>query len=216
MQSVIDILLTSGKKGVELGLYILLPVMVLMMSVMRLLDEKGILRKIAFFISPVLIVFGLPGLGVFAIIQVLWVSFAAPVSTFRIIDQDNEISPRKVAATLAAILTMSQANATLPLTVVGLNLPITMLSSLLGGLLASFLTYRIFARKLDEKYFKEDKVVSIEEKPKEKKSIIQTIISGAEEGLQLVLKAIPLLILAVFFVNILKEIESFVSISAGH
>ncbi len=204
MQVFLDILLPAGKKGFELAFFILMPIMVFMMATMRVLDAFGVLRRIAIVAAPALVLFGIPGLGVFAIVQILTVSFAAPVSTFRIMDQDIEISDRKVAAGFAAILGMSQANATFPLAVFGLNLPVVMLTSVLGGLLAAFLTYRYFGRHLPDSVEKSAEEEIKTEKRQQK--LVQIIMVGAEEGFQLVLKALPLLVLAVFMVNVLKAI----------
>lgn len=204
MQVFLDILLSSGKKGFELAFFVLMPIMVFMMAFMRVLDKKGILRMAAVVAAPVLLIFGLPGLGVFAILQILLVSFAAPVSTFRIMDQDVDISDRKIAAALAGIFCMSQANATFPLTVVGLDLPVTMASSVVGCLIASFVTYRYFARHLADHV--EKKAEEEIKKEEEKQKLVQIIMVGAEEGFQLVLKALPLLVLAVFMVNVLKTV----------
>jgi spore maturation protein SpmB len=204
MQEFLKILFASGQKGFELAFFILMPIMVFMMAIMRVLDQIGVLRRVAIIAAPVLLVFGIPGLGVFAIVQILFVSFAAPVSTFRIMDQDEGISDRKIAAGFAAILCMSQANATLPLSAFGLNLPVTLASSLLGGLVAAFLTYRFFARHLADSVEPPaaDEIVEI----KEKQNIIQMIMKGGEEGFQLVLKAVPMLVLAVLLVNVLKAV----------
>ena len=92
MQVFLDILLPAGKKGFEIAFFILMPIMVFMMATMRVLDAFGVLRRIAIVAAPALVLFGIPGLGVFAIVQILTVSFAAPVSTFRIMDQDIELS----------------------------------------------------------------------------------------------------------------------------
>lgn len=204
MQEFLKILFASGQKGFELAFFILMPIMVFMMATMRVLDHIGLLRAVAIVVAPALIFFGIPGLGVFAIVQILFVSFAAPVSTFRLMDQDTHISDRKIAAGFAAILCMSQANATLPLSAFGLNLPVVMGTSLIGGLVAAFLTYRIFARHLPD---------SVEHSPAEeikkdtsKQNVVQLIMTGAEEGFQLVLKAVPLLVLAVLLVNVLKAV----------
>ena len=204
MQEFLKILFASGQKGFELAFFILMPIMVFMMAIMRVLDQLGVLRRVAIIAAPVLLVFGIPGLGVFAIVQILFVSFAAPVSTFRIMDQDEGISDRKIAAGFAAILCMSQANATLPLTAFGLNLPVTLASSLLGGLVAAFLTYRFFARHLADSIEPPaaDEIVQ----KKEKQNLIQMIMTGGEEGFALVLKAVPLLVLAVLLVNVLKAV----------
>ena len=178
--------------------------MVFMMSVMRVLDYIGLLRAVAIVVAPVLLLLGIPGLGVLPILLILFVSFAAPVSTFRIMDQDEGISDRKIASGFAAILCMSQANATLPLSAFGLNLPVIMGTSVIGGLVAAFLTYRVFARHLPDSI---EKPAADEIKPEKKKqNVIQLIMTGAEEGFQLVLKAVPLLVLAVLMVNVLKAV----------
>lgn len=202
MHAFLDILLVSGKKGFELAFFVLMPIMVFMMAFMRILDKKGILRQVALLAAPVLILFGLPGFGVFAMLQILLVSFAAPISTFRIMDQEIDISERKIAAALAGIFCMSQANATFPLALVGLNLGVTMASSVVGCLFASFVTYRYFARHLPDHV----EHVTLDNSPRneEQQNLIQIIMTGAEEGFQLVLKALPLLVLAILMVNVLK------------
>ena len=204
MQEFLKILFASGQKGFELAFFVLMPIMVFMMAVMRVLDHKGVLRRVAILAAPLLLFFGIPGLGVFAMVQILFVSFAAPVSTFRLMDQDQAVSDRKVAAGFAAILCMSQANATLPLAAFGLDLPVIMASSLLGGLVSAWLTYRIFAAHLPDG---EVLPASREIRPRGKRqSLIQLILGGGEEGFQLVLKAVPVLVLAVLLVNLLRAV----------
>ena len=202
MQTFMDILLASGKKGFELGFFFLMPIMVLMMAVMRVLGRLGVLRAVAIVAAPVLALVGVPGLGVFAMVQILGISFAAPVSTFRIMDQDPGISDRKLAAGFAAILCMSQANATFPLSAFGLNLPVIMGTSLLGSLVSAALTYRVFARHLPDSL---EPPVRDEIPPEtDGRSMVQLVMAGAEEGFHLVLKAVPVLVLAVLLVNVLK------------
>ena len=197
----LDLLFASGKKGFELGFFVLMPIMVCMMTAMRVFDRMGLLRAVAVLAAPVLVLVGIPGLGVFAMVQILCVSFAAPVSTFRLMDQDLDIPDRKLASGFAAVLCMSQANATFPLSAFGLNLPVTMASSVLGGLVAAFLTYRVFARHLPDR---REPSVQEELPTVPRPTLVQTVLSGAEEGFQLVLKAVPLLVLAVLMVNVLK------------
>ncbi|HVI72297.1 MAG TPA: nucleoside recognition domain-containing protein, partial [Pyrinomonadaceae bacterium] len=60
--------------------------MVLMMGLMKLLEAKGVLAFVARVLTPVLKPFGIPGIGVFAILQSLLVSFAAPVATLSIME----------------------------------------------------------------------------------------------------------------------------------
>lgn len=205
MQDFVNLLLKSGKTGIDLAFYIWLPIMVVMMACMRYLEYKGVLARIAWFLTPILCFFGIPGIGIFAALQILFINFAAPVSTLMIIEKDRQMDKRRIAATLAMIIPMAQANAVFPLVTVGLNIPIVWLSSVLGGLIGASCTYYFFANK--EKY---KDVVEIEHKfemkPKEKLGFFKIITQGGEEGVQTVLKAIPMLIFAILLVNILKEI----------
>ncbi|OJV65204.1 MAG: nucleoside recognition family protein [Clostridiales bacterium 38-18] len=216
MEKVIQMMLESGKVGVELSLYTILPIMVIMMAIMNVLDKKNILSWIAKGVAPLMLLFGLPGLGVFAILQILFISFAAPVATLKIIDQDDTISDASLAATLAAILVMAQANAVFPLTSVGLNLPVGIATSLVGGLIASLIAYKLLkgkeAKQSDKNSIethhlnKDDSEKKLEalEATHKKKSIIALLFDGGESGLAIVLKSIPPLIIAVFLVNVLK------------
>ena len=216
MEKVIQMMLESGKVGVELSLYTILPIMVIMMAIMNVLDKKNILSWIAKGVAPLMLLFGLPGLGVFAILQILFISFAAPVATLKIIDQDDTISDASLAATLAAILVMAQANAVFPLTSVGLNLPVGIATSLVGGLIASLIAYKLLKGKeanhsnknnIETPHLNKDdseKKLDALEATHKKKSIIALLFEGGESGLAIVLKSIPPLIIAVFLVNVLK------------
>lgn len=206
MQEIIQIILGAGKKGIEIGFYILFPIMVVMMAFMRVLEKKGILTRLALWLSPIMLFLGLPGIGVFAILQLLMVNFAAPLSTLQILEQDHSVEKRKIAATLAMIYTMSQANASFPLAAVGLNLPFAVISSLAGGFLASALTYYVFCRKktFQEKLSTEGHK-DLSDVPKEKTGILKILFAGSEEGFQMVLRSIPILTLAIVVVDFLKK-----------
>jgi len=78
MDVLIDVILKAGRSAVELSLFILLPVMVVMLSLMRLLEARGVLDWLVARLAPVLKPLGLTGLGVFAALQINFVSFAAP------------------------------------------------------------------------------------------------------------------------------------------
>ncbi len=204
MQTVVELIIVSGETAVDLALYLLLPVLVVLMALMRVLEDKGLLALIAKKLSPLLAFFGLPGLGVFAMVQILFVNFAAPISTFKIMEQDRKITNRKIAATLAAVLVMSQANAAVPLAVVGLNIPVTLLTSILGGLLAGFLAYKIHGEDDEDNSTQMSKNIEVK-KDKENLKLIPLLFKGGAEGLEIVKKSIPPLVLAIFFVNILRE-----------
>ena len=201
----------AGRSAVELTLYVLLPVMVVMMAVMRLLEAKGVLDFVSKLLTPVLKPFGVPGLGVFAMLQLLLVSFLAPVATFVQMEKQN-VSRREIAATLAMILTMSQANAVFPMLTVGLNLPVTLLSSLVGGLAAAAVTYYVFARsKKDEMTVS----VAVAKRPQRRAKVLDLLIAGGLRGMGLSLKAVPSLVLALVLVEGLKAMGAISLLEAG-
>lgn len=195
----------SGETAVNLALYLLLPVMVVMMALMRVLESKGVLATIARKLSPILIIFGLPGLGVFAMIQILFISFAAPISTLKIMEHDKGISDRKIAATLGAVFVMSQGNAIFPLAVVGLNVPVIILTSILGALLAGYLAYRFHGGDKDDDKLHGEMSLKGNENG-EKLKFIPLLFKGGEEGIEIVKKSIAPLVLSILLVNILREI----------
>jgi len=203
MEELVKIILQSGKSGLDLALYVLLPVLVIMMALMKVAEARGLLALVARLLQPLLRLFGIPGAGAFAILQLLFVSFAAPLATLSIMERDNT-SRRRIAATLAMIFTMSQANAVFPMAAAGLNLGVIILTSLAGGLTAAALTYYFFARSTGEELPTDEYPLPAEEKQR-KTPLISLMISGGQEAVQVILAAIPMLILAIFLVNILKS-----------
>ncbi|MGD9807718.1 MAG: nucleoside recognition domain-containing protein [Deferribacterales bacterium] len=203
MEAIIDIILTSGRTGVDIALYILLPVMVVMMGFMKLLEAKGVLAFTAKVLSPFVRPFGIPGIGIFAALQIILVSFAAPMATLVIMETDGT-DKRRVATVFAMVLTMSQANVTFPMAVVGLNIPVIFTTSIIGGLISATLTYYIFARSLGEGGYEH----AIHIKQENSGNALNTVIKGGQEAVNIVIKSIPLLILAICLVNFLKHINA--------
>ncbi|MBW4054057.1 MAG: nucleoside recognition family protein [Proteobacteria bacterium] len=203
MEEFIKIVMLSGRTALELALYVLLPVLVIMMALMKVVEARGILALIARMLQPVLRIFGVPGAGAFAIVQLLFVSFAAPLATLAIMEKDGT-SRRRIAATLAMIFTMSQANVVFPLVAVGLNLGVIMLTSLVGGLIAAALTYYLFARSAGDEGCSVEPFVVAADKQR-KSTTLNLMIIGGQEAVQVILGAIPILILAIFLVNVLKS-----------
>ncbi|HOM37788.1 MAG TPA: nucleoside recognition family protein [Spirochaetota bacterium] len=200
---IIDIIKTSGKTGFEIGVYILLPILVVMMAFMRLIEKKGILVKIAFITSPVMFFSGLPAIGLFAVLQILFVNFAAPLATLAIMEEDDSISEREVAAVLAVIFSMPQANATFPLTLKGLNLGITIFFALISMFLTGMITYHLLTRNMGDHSLKLLKKINYQ---KSNEKILRIIMDSGAEGFKLALNSIPMIIIALFIVNVLKGI----------
>lgn len=201
LQSLMKIVLEAGQSAVDLTLYVLLPVMVLMMAVMRLLEAKGVLAFVARLLAPVLRPFGVPGIGVFAMLQLLLVSFAAPVATLAVMEENPGTSRREIAATLAMILAMSQANSVFPMLAVGLSLPVTLLTSLVGGFAAAAVTYHVFLRSENGEV--REPVVAAE-KSEQTDRVLDLLIDGGQEGVKLSLRSIPVLVLTLCLVKALE------------
>ncbi len=196
------IMLASGKAGLDLALYVLLPVLVLMMAIMKVIEARGILALVARTVQPLLRFFGIPGAGAFAIVQMLLVSFAAPLATLTIMEKDGT-SKRQIAATLAMVLTLSQANVVFPMVAVGLNLGAIMLTSLVGGLAAAATTYYLFARSVDDTGHTEAAFQPIQDQLRKTKTL-NLMIVGGQEAVKVILDTVPILILSIFLVNLLK------------
>ncbi len=206
MEEVVKVILVSGKSAIDLALYVLLPVMVVMMAFMKVIEAKGGLAVVARLLSPALRVFGVPGAGAFAIVQLMLVSFAAPVATLTIMEKDGTVK-RKIAATLAMVFTMSQANVVFPMVAVGLNLGVIMVTSLVGGLAAAALTYYLFGRGISDHVPVEMQPAAVDEKER-KTTPLNLMIRGGQEAVQIVMASIPILILAICLVNTLKATEA--------
>ncbi|MCT8155953.1 nucleoside recognition family protein, partial [Klebsiella aerogenes] len=116
---VIGIIMSAGKSSVDVALYTLLPIMVVMLIIMKYLEVRGILDIIVRWLAPLLKPFGLTGMSAFALIQINFVSFAAPLATLAIMDKRG-VSDRQMAATLAMVFAMGQGNVFYPLTPFGL------------------------------------------------------------------------------------------------
>lgn len=202
MEELIKIVLLSGKTALELAFQVLLPVLVIMMAIMKVVEARGLLALAARVLKPLMKVFGIPGAGIFAILQMLFVSFAAPLATLIIMEKDGT-SRRHIAATLAMILTLSQANVVFPMVAAGLNLGVIMMTSLAGGLVAAALTYYLFARSAEDEDLSDGGVMAVSDKERNS-TTLSLLISGGQEAVQVILGTIPMLILAIFLVNILK------------
>lgn len=202
MQELVTIILASGRTALDLALHLLLPVMVIMLALMKALEDRGILAWTARILAPPLRIFGIPGTGVFAMLQLLLISFAGPIATLSIQDRDGT-HQRRIAATLAMVLAMPQANVLFPMAAAGMNLGAVVLISLVGGLAAASLTYYVLTRSLGRERA-DSAAAAAPSSEKSRRSLWAVMVGGGQEGVQIVLNAIPALLLAIFAVNLLK------------
>ena len=202
MDILIDVILRAGRSAVELSLFVLLPVMVVMLALMRLLEAKGALDWLVPRVAPLLRPVGLTGLGVFAALQVSFVSFAAPVATLTMMEQRGA-SDRHIAATLAMVMAMAQANAAFPLTALGLHYPPLLAFSLLGGLVAAAAAYYVFGRGLSSAEQSVDETLH-HPVAADAKGVLDTINRAGAEAFKIAVGAIPMLVLSLVAVTALR------------
>ena len=202
MELLIDVILRAGRSAVELSLFVLLPVMVVMLSLMRLLEARGALDWLVARLAPLLRPLGLTGLGVFAAVQINFVSFAAPVATLTMMEQRGT-SDRHLAATLAMVMAMAQANAVFPLTALGLRFMPVLALSLLGGLVAAAATYYIFGRRLDAAEKPLDETLR-HPAADDAKGVLDVINRAGAEAFKIAVGAIPMLVLSLVVVTALR------------
>ncbi|MBL8418704.1 MAG: nucleoside recognition family protein [Dechloromonas sp.] len=202
MEILVEIILKAGRSAVELALFVLLPVMVVMLSLMRLLEARGVLDWVVARLAPVLKPFGLTGLGVFAALQINFVSFAAPLATLTMMEQRGA-SDRHIAATLAMVFAMSQANAALPMMTMGLNIGVTLFFSLTGGLIAAAATYYLFGKGLSSAEAQLDETLH-HPVVDNAKGILDVINRAGAEAFKIAIGAIPMLVLSLVVVTALR------------
>jgi spore maturation protein SpmB len=202
MNLVIDIILHAGRSAVELSLFVLLPVMVVMLSIMRLLEAKGVLDWLVARIAPLLRPVGLTGLGVFAALQIQFVSFAAPVATLTMMEQRGT-SDRHLAATLAMVMAMAQANVVFPMTAMGLHFMPVLGFSCLGGLVAAAATYYGFGRGLNASELPLDETLH-HPVAVSAKGVLDVINHAGAEAFRIAVGAIPMLVLSLVVVTALR------------
>ncbi len=203
MDILIDIILKAGRSAIELSLFVLLPVMVVMLSLMRLLEARNALDWLVARIAPLLKPFGLTGLGVFAALQINFVSFAAPIATLAMMAQRGT-SERHLAATLAMVFAMAQANAALPMMTMGLDFAPTLLFSVIGGLCAAAATYYLFGRKLSPQEGPLDETLH-HRSAESAKGVLDVINHAGAEAFKIAVGAIPMLVLSLVAVTALKR-----------
>ncbi|MCB1925385.1 MAG: nucleoside recognition domain-containing protein [Gammaproteobacteria bacterium] len=198
-----DLILRSGRAAVEFALFILLPIMIVMLTMMRLLEAKGVLDRIVALVTPALRPLGVPGLGVFALLQVLFVSFAAPVATLTMMNKGG-LSRRHIAATLALVFTAAQANVVFPMSAMGLNGPATLLISAAAAIAAAAITYHGFARRLPDEHEPPEPTPQ-HRTAEDTKGVLNVINHAGGEAFGIAIGALPLLVLSLLLVNLLRD-----------
>jgi spore maturation protein SpmB len=206
-------ILQAGRSAVELALFVLLPIMVVMLSLMRLLEARGVLDWIVVRLAPLLRPAGLTGLGVFAALQINFVSFAAPVATLTMMESRGA-SDRHLAATLAMVMAMAQANVTFPMAAMGLAFGPALLLSVIGGLIAAAATYHGFGRHLSAEEGRLDETLQ-HRVADDAKGVLDVINRAGAEAFKIAVGAIPMLVLALVVVMVLRATGAIDALTAA-
>ena len=138
----------------------------------------------------------------FAALQINFVSFAAPVATLALMESRGA-SDRHLAATLAMVMAMAQANVAMPMMALGLYFPTVLAFSLVGGLLAAAASYYAFGRRLSEDERLTDETVS-HHVAASAKGVLDVINHAGAEAFKIAVGALPLLVLSLVFVQGLR------------
>lgn len=200
--NMIGIIMSAGKASVDVALYTLLPIMVVMLVMMKFLEAKGVVDALVRVMAPVLRPFGLTGMSTFALIQLNFVSFAAPLATLSMMEK-RATSDRHMAATLAMVFAMGQGNVFYPLTPFGLHWALSILISVAGGLAAAAITYHVLARRLSTREGQRSRDIPAEEPGA--KGVIAIINSAGADAIRLALGSVPMLILSLSVVGVLES-----------
>ncbi|WP_336293207.1 nucleoside recognition domain-containing protein [Cronobacter dublinensis] len=198
---IIGIIMSAGKAAVDVALYTLIPVMVVMLVIMKYLEIKGILDWIVRLMTPVLRPFGVTGIAIFALIQLNFVSFAAPLAALAVMEKRGT-SDRHLAAALAMLFAMGQGNVFYPLIPFGLHWGNAILISVAGGLAAAAITYHLTGRRLSSLTLKQSEDDLHNEKTGQ--GLIAIINGAGSDAIRLSLGSVPMLILSLTIVGILK------------
>lgn len=198
----IGIIMSAGKASVNVALYTLIPIMVVMLIIMRYLENRGILDRIVHLMTPLLRPFGVTGMAIFALIQLNFVSFAAPLAALAVMEKRG-ISDRHIAAALAMLFAMGQGNVFYPLIPYGLHMGAAVAISIVGGLCASALTWHVVGRKLSSATLARDEDELMQEKSNT--GLIAIINGAGADAIRLSLGSVPMLILSLTVVGILTQ-----------
>jgi len=116
-------------------------------------------------------------------------------------------SDRHLAATLAMVMAMAQANVTFPMAAMGLSFGPVLLLSLVGGIAAAAVTYHGFGRHLSAAEARLDETLH-HRVADDAKGVLDVINRAGAEAFKISVGAIPMLVLALVAVMALRATGS--------
>jgi hypothetical protein len=98
------------------------------------------------------------------------------------------------------VFAMAQANVVFPMAAIGLNVGGVLLIAVIGGLVAATTTYYLFTRSLGP----DSGDGYLEVKRDRETSTVNLLISGGQEAVEIVLKSLPIILIAIFIINLIQ------------
>lgn len=200
----VQILQGAGRTAVEFTLFLMLPIMIVMLTTMRLLEAFSVLDWIVKKLTPAVAPFGLNGLGIFAALQSSFIGSTAPAGTLAMMEQRG-VSDRHLAASLAIVFAIPQANTAFPMVAMGLNFSVTLIFSLIGGLVAAAATYYLTAKMHSADEAEIDEHLS-HRKAETPKDVLDVVHRAGWEATKIAIRAIPMLVISLVAVSILRDL----------
>ncbi|WP_417553591.1 nucleoside recognition domain-containing protein [Marinomonas fungiae] len=203
---IIEHMMSAGRLALDLSLYVILPITVVMGGLMKVLENKGVLGVISNLLTPVTKLFGATGLSIIGLAKMLFVSSVAPLTTLKKLDL-QELDRRKLASSLALMLSLTQANVSFPLIAYGLDIGFVLISSLVGGVIASAVTYYLLTRNLSSDTVSDLTGNDSHGSTSASKDFFQSLNEGGMEGMKIAINTIPMLVITLFLLTVLKQIH---------
>jgi len=169
------------------------------------MERIGFLEKLAK-ATPDFILkgFGVSSLGIFAFLQISLISFAAPIATLALMSK-NGSSSKHLASALAMVLGAAQANILFPMTALGLNLPVSMCVSFFCGMIGASITFHWLTSHLHAADCEIENIQCINERMTQD-TIAKVITRAVVEAFNIMLKALPVLVIALLVVSLLQAV----------
>ncbi|MBN0386589.1 nucleoside recognition family protein, partial [Pseudomonas aeruginosa] len=141
------------------------------------------------------------GMSAFALIQINFVSFAAPLATLSIMDKRG-VSDRQMAATLAMVFAMGQGNVFYPLTPFGLHWLASIVISVVAVSCTTAVAWHVTGRHLS--VAENPRAEALPNAEQNSQGILAVINSAGSDAIRLALGAVPMLILSLTIVGLLQ------------
>ncbi len=153
--------------------------------------------------NPIFRVFGLDGLGVLAVVQLSFVSSAAPIAALSLMVH-KKIPDKLLAAAFAAVLAAAPANASLPLATIGIDPAWIISNGICGALVASTLACWIVGRRSSSP----ESICSDDEAVRHgtgRLDLLAAINRGGTDAIRVIAAILPVLVISLALIKLIQN-----------